>query len=530
MSERRFALVIASYQYDDVYLRQLVAPAQDAEALAQILEKPDIGGFEVQTLINEPSYKANRAIEAFFDSQQRDDLLLLYFSGHGVKDVEGRLYFATPDTSRRRLRTTAIPANLVNDVMRSSRSRRQVLLLDCCYSGAFAKGFKAQRTVGSPVGINDQLGARGRVVMTASTALQYAFEGDEVKGEGVRSVFTNALVEGLESGRADLDGDGDVSLDELYDYVYDRVTEATPHQIPEKSELGVRGNIIIARNPNPVVKSAELPPELQQSIQDIRTWVREGAVLELGHLMRSSDPGIAQAARDALKVMAADDSRRVSNEAARILEAYAEETGDQEDSVPPQPPAPPSKLRLAKSVISQTASKLFPVRLWGYRRLAVLILLLLGFVGPWVGCRESQTDVDPMRLASIMDPNDDGLFRLILAPVFLLFVFTLLRLGLQRLQRSGLLVWLERITAAASVVSAGYALVILVSGYAYYTILWGLWSMFAGILVASTNIVGELISGDYRAEKTSRREWILIGSIAIVVIIYTVWFVSPGFR
>jgi len=75
----------------------LVAPSQDAEALARVLADPAIGGFEVQTLLNEPSYEVNRAIEAFFTDRKRDDLLL-YFSGHGIKDEEGRLYRVFPST------------------------------------------------------------------------------------------------------------------------------------------------------------------------------------------------------------------------------------------------------------------------------------------------------------------------------------------------------------------------------------------------------------------------------------------------
>ncbi|MCK4315092.1 MAG: caspase family protein, partial [Anaerolineae bacterium] len=117
MTEKRVALIIASTQYQDADLRQLVAPAQDAEAQARVLQDPDIGGFAVQTLLNEPSYKVNEAVEAFFTDRKRGDLLLLYFSGHGIKDEDGQLYFATANTRRNLLRSTAVWANFVNDVM-----------------------------------------------------------------------------------------------------------------------------------------------------------------------------------------------------------------------------------------------------------------------------------------------------------------------------------------------------------------------------------------------------------------------------
>jgi hypothetical protein len=54
-----------------------------------------------------------------------------------------------------------------------------------------------------------------------------------------------------------------------------------PQQKPRKWVFDVQGEVIIARNPNPVVISAELPSELQQAIDDPRPSVREGAVREL---------------------------------------------------------------------------------------------------------------------------------------------------------------------------------------------------------------------------------------------------------
>jgi hypothetical protein len=62
-------------------------------------------------------------------------------------------------------------------------------------------------------------GGRGRAVITASNAIEYAFEGDQLADDQRRrpSVFTGALVEGLATGDADRDEDGLVSLSELYD-------------------------------------------------------------------------------------------------------------------------------------------------------------------------------------------------------------------------------------------------------------------------------------------------------------------------
>lgn len=320
------ALIIASNQYEDPELSQLQAPVQDSEALARVLSDPEIGGFEVQTLLNAPSFEVNQRIETFFKECKRNDLLLLYFSGHGIKDDSGKLYFAASNSKRKLLHSTAVPAAFVNDMMRISRSRKQVLILDCCYSGAFARGMTVRAS--DDIGVGEYFkDGHGQVVLTASDAMQYAFEGDRVKGEGVRSVFTHALVNGLETGEADIDKDGYVSIDELYDYIRERIVEQMPQQEPRKWAFDVRGNIIIARNPKPVTKP--LPVELRQALESPYVGVREGAVRELDHLLQASDKGLILSALDVLKDLKEDDSQKVSTAAAKCLAAYYESQSEE---------------------------------------------------------------------------------------------------------------------------------------------------------------------------------------------------------
>ena len=308
------ALIIASSDYQDSDLRRLRAPAQDAERLAGVLADPAIGGFEVKTLLNEPSHLLNLAIEDFFADRHRDDLLLLYVSCHGVKDDDGRLYFAAGNTRLTRLGATAVAAAFVNEQMTRSRSRRIVLLLDCCYSGAFPRGFLARGD--KRMDIKERFDGRGRAILTASSAMEYSFEGDQLSGEGMRSVFTSALVEGLETGMADLDLDGRVSVDELYDYVFDKVRDDTPNQTPSKWITDVQGRLYIAR-----AKPRELPADLKRATESRSPDKRAAAVSELARLLEGGATVHSAAARQALERLADDDSRRVSTAAAGALAA-----------------------------------------------------------------------------------------------------------------------------------------------------------------------------------------------------------------
>jgi hypothetical protein len=181
--------------------------------------------------------------------------------------------------------------------MTSSRSRRQVLILDCCHSGAFARGMVAKG--GESVDIRNRFDGRGRVVLTASNATQYAFQGDEIVGEGTRSVFTLYLVRGLETGKADLDGDGWISLDELYDYVYDQVTEETPQQTPGKWTFDLHGEISIARSPlgkrEPAMEEAQLAAQYAEGIGALTAGQWEKA-LHCFEALEATRPGYRDAA------------------------------------------------------------------------------------------------------------------------------------------------------------------------------------------------------------------------------------------
>jgi Caspase domain len=320
---RKFALIIGNSEYEDTKLARLVTPGADVSALAKVLRAPEIGGFdEVTLLVDQMESVVRRAIARFFAQKGRDDLLLLYFSGHGVLDDQGQLYLAMKDTEHDLLSATGIPAALITREMDNSLPRRQVLILDCCHSGAFARGAKG--TPGASVGTAAAFEGNGygRVVLTATDSTQYAWEGNEIIGQAENSVFTHHLVQGLQTGEAD--ADGQITLDELYNYVYERMVNATRRQTPGKWSYRQQGEIALAKNPRPVVKPVALPPELQHALESPFAAVREGVVRELDRLWRGSDPGLALAARTALESLKEDDSRRVSAAAAEILAGHVE--------------------------------------------------------------------------------------------------------------------------------------------------------------------------------------------------------------
>jgi caspase domain-containing protein len=325
MGARRLALVVATDQYEQPELHRLASPGADAEALAEVLGDPELGGFEVEVLRNPTSSALSERVERTLIGRHPSDLVLLHFSCHGLKDDAGELYLAATNTLPELLGSTAVEAAWVSRVMQRSRAQRVVLLLDCCYGGAFERGLIRRAT--SDIDVGDQFRqpqhdqGRGRVVITASTAMEYAFEDAELAGEAAPrpSIFTGALVDGLRTGDADRDQDGQVALGELYDFVYDRVRQRTSHQTPSKWEFGLRGDLYVARNPRRRARAATLAPELVDLIQHPLSSGRRAAVRELTQIAAGDDLTRAVAARASLAKLTTDDSRTVSTDATEAL-------------------------------------------------------------------------------------------------------------------------------------------------------------------------------------------------------------------
>jgi len=277
---QRLALIIGNSTYLDGTFSRLKTPDADVGALGEVLLDPELGGFEdVDVLVNMSSHIIRRAIASFFSKKTREDLLLLYFSGHGVLDDQGLLYLAVRDTDSKLLRGTAISSSFITDEMNNSHSQRQLLILDCCHSGAFARGTKGQP--GASVGTASAFEGTGygRVVLTASDATQYAWEGEQVIGDAENSLFTHYMLQGITKGEADLNGDGQITIDELYDYIYERVVRQTPKQTPGKWSYKERGEIIVSRVPGTVYegkRSLSLPELDREEDQKFEKLFNEG--------------------------------------------------------------------------------------------------------------------------------------------------------------------------------------------------------------------------------------------------------------
>jgi hypothetical protein len=241
MTGTRRAILIGNATYPaDPALPPLACPPNDVAGLAALLRDPARGGFaEVKELVDADSMTVRRALAGFIRTAGPEDTLLIYYSGHGKLDDSLALHLCTKDSETKLLEATSVPMGYVWDLEAKCSARRRVILLDCCYSGAAAH-IRARGNVADR--LRAEAGGAGTYLLTASDAIETA---QEKEGERY-GVFTKHLIAGIESGEADSAGEGEITMDALYEYVCREVrTDAA--QKPTR-QVGGQGEIVIARS------------------------------------------------------------------------------------------------------------------------------------------------------------------------------------------------------------------------------------------------------------------------------------------
>jgi TPR repeat protein len=290
MGEKR-ALLVGTDFFQDESLSRLLAPKEDVIALREALLNPAIGAFnQVELLFNADRRAIEAALHDLFDDRDPDDLTMFYYSGHGLVDRRNQLYFSLHTSDARRPAVGSLEAGYVRARMNDSLSRWQIVILDCCHSGAFMAGAKrAKGEAALTADIFDPEGY-GRYVLTACSATEFAFEDGRLR-EGdpaarPRSVFTRWLVEGLTSGEVSPENDV-ITIDALYRYARRRVrhegAEMDPHVWVDQGA----GELVIARNPNPPRTPTN---ELSAALKSSSKYTRLGAVAALARLITQATP------------------------------------------------------------------------------------------------------------------------------------------------------------------------------------------------------------------------------------------------
>jgi hypothetical protein len=295
----RHALLIGVSEFADERLARLNAPSNDVIALRGILRDRSRGHFDsVELSLNDDFVAMRDHVSRFFHDRAPDDLLLLYYSGHGILGRGNRLFLATAGSNLDTPRDRSISAKEIREFIEDCRAGRQVVVLDCCHSGAFAEHAKA--VVPAPAVTPETFsgGDAGLYVLTAADALQFAWDGAELRTGSEAATgfsrFTSWLVDGLQNGEAAPDEER-ITMDALYRYLFRRARSEGAAATPQRFVQGGVGDLVISANP--LAGSSQIDPGIAVALAAEEFRTRLGAVAELALLMDEGNTIAARAAR-----------------------------------------------------------------------------------------------------------------------------------------------------------------------------------------------------------------------------------------
>lgn len=288
-----------SYEIDN-----LASAVRDAQAL-HALFTDNLGG--TTALLADDQATTARLRGSLIDLQHtttEDDVVVITFSGHGSDTHE----LVTFDTDLDDLPGTALPLSELTDLVSSIPARHLLIVLDCCFSGgAGAKVLRAPRRprggAGGPLStaaLLDRIAGTGRVIVTASSAEQEAWE-DPRLGHGY---LTHFLIQGF-LGPGEIAKQGRIDLHDLLKYITDNVRSTVSGSEATRQDPTLRGQWdgtvewpVFAPGP---LYTALFPPVTTDPVtSDVDSLVGHGLPADIVEAWAKAIPELNRLQRDAI--------------------------------------------------------------------------------------------------------------------------------------------------------------------------------------------------------------------------------------
>lgn len=238
--------------------------AKDAADIAALFKNKE-KTFSAVSVLNISNQKATKenilAASSFLSACNEDDYVVVFMASHGLLDQNLQYYLATFDTDFRNPARKGLPYEELELLLDGIKSRKKILLIDACHSGEVDKdemgsasapitdvvstapadvkgakiksrGFKAAGTysigIGSSFEVMKEMFAdlrrgTGATVISSAGGQEFALESSQWNN----GVFTYSILEGVETGKADLNNDGHITVSELKEYTSRQVQKLT---------------------------------------------------------------------------------------------------------------------------------------------------------------------------------------------------------------------------------------------------------------------------------------------------------------
>ena len=224
------ALVIGVSKYQDSAWGQLDSVPMDVREVKEALEGQ---GFNVETILNPTKQDMNDRIEQFIGDYgfEKNNRLLFYYSGHGyTQERNGRQFgylvpsdAPNPLTDEKGFFRKSLKMTRILSWAKEIESKHALFVFDSCFSGSVLRS----RALSVPADIS---------YSTSKPVRQFISAGSADQPVPAESVFRPLFIRGI-NGKADLDGDGYVTGNELGMYLQKEVPTYESGQTPQYGKI-----------------------------------------------------------------------------------------------------------------------------------------------------------------------------------------------------------------------------------------------------------------------------------------------------
>ena len=238
---RFYALIIGINNYADTNVPDLDYCVSDAVEMKDALINQGWSESDTVILLDSQASKTNiiQNLNDIFSKASSSDFILVYYSGHGTvipdtngDENDGEDEAIVPWDFTYGDYSTLLLDDELGEIFQECPTDKGAIIFDSCNSGGFInksirdKGINPKTlTTGSKnPGLNGDLDITSFPVLTASSQDEYSYE---IGGEISHGVFTYFILEGMNHGYADSNGDGLISIKEVFSYSKENTIELT---------------------------------------------------------------------------------------------------------------------------------------------------------------------------------------------------------------------------------------------------------------------------------------------------------------
>lgn len=255
-----YIVTVGASEYSDSKYNLKYAAKDASDLMSTMLTKKDkYNKINTFALSDKEVKKENiLKIKDFLMKSGVDDEVIIFIAGHGLLNKNYDYYFATSDIDFKNPEARGVTFAEIESILDGIPARQKILFMDTCHSGEVdreeIKEIKKKKTESGEVTFRDigeseyesnnesikKLGIKnttsllqemftdlrkgsGAIVIASSGGMEFAWEGGAFKN----GLFTHCLIEGLKTGDADLNHNGEITISELKEYVADKVEKLT---------------------------------------------------------------------------------------------------------------------------------------------------------------------------------------------------------------------------------------------------------------------------------------------------------------